>query len=699
MSIASKITRLFDFVAGTRIKSADVDAELNQLVAQHNNLVDDVNAQTVTAGIADGAVTAAKLAAGAAVGSMSAGEIPTSKLANGAVTADKLDPALLEQGVDLNMHRLAATIDHPDGSVTPAKLSFDPATQTELDGRINAALLTTNVGNAYTTVGSVTGSVVPVKFNADSTGAVTINGKPLLLPGGAAATEVKAGALYNLTTDGTSFFMGSAGLTNFFGDGSDGAFNPATILAAATAPNGGTVANLWDMNTGTTFVASAGAGDAVLLSIDFGTPQSVYSYFFSAVLSTGSRNLKWQFSVDNLTWTDYTSIAVSTSSGDKGGSTGTQPGAYRYWRALLAAGTACTFTCQGLALNYNFITLTDTQTTKVWNIIYPSVLNGPAVVKQFSSLTLPAGYSMTVGNPCQGLIIYCQGNAVINGTIDMSKKAGLAPNGNIIPLPVTKKNGSGAKTLEKYLQLTTVLQALKGGAGGNGGYGGGYNGSTGRQTSVGTGGAGRVNLGGFGGGGSGGAGVGSVSMSGGVGGSISIPEIGGGFLPAIYTYCTGGSIPYVNGSNGSGARGNTYFTANGITLPMASTANGGGGGGFGGGTVGVAPVSPGDGEYAGGLLCLISGGSVSGSGSLISNGGTGGAAGGSGTGTCGGGGGGGGSGGGVIAIYYAASYSFSGTTYVSGGAGGAAGTGASPGESGGAGSSGGVGTIHLQQVS
>ena len=43
-------------------------------------------------------------------------------------------------------------------------------------------------------------------------------------------------------------------------------------------------------------------------------------------------------------------------------------------------------------------------------------LNGPAVVKQFSSLTLPVGYSMTVENPCQGLIIYCQGNAVINGT-------------------------------------------------------------------------------------------------------------------------------------------------------------------------------------------------------------------------------------------------------------------------------------------
>lgn len=56
-----------------------------------------------------------------------------------------------------------------------------------ITSRINQSLLTTNIGNAYTTIGNVTGSVVPIKFNADSTGAVTINGKALLLPGGAAA--------------------------------------------------------------------------------------------------------------------------------------------------------------------------------------------------------------------------------------------------------------------------------------------------------------------------------------------------------------------------------------------------------------------------------------------------------------------------------------------------------------------------------
>ena len=114
MSIAAKITRLFDFVAGTRIKSADVDAELNQLVTEHNNLVDDVNAETGTTGIANGAVT-------------------TAKIADGAVTAAKLDPTLVQTDINLNTHRTLSTIDHPDGSITPAKLSFDPATQAELN--------------------------------------------------------------------------------------------------------------------------------------------------------------------------------------------------------------------------------------------------------------------------------------------------------------------------------------------------------------------------------------------------------------------------------------------------------------------------------------------------------------------------------------------------------------------------------------
>ena len=158
-----------------------------------------------------------------------------------------------------------------------------------------------------------------------------------------------------------------------------------------------------------------------------------------------------------------------------------------------------------------------------------STLNGPAVIKQYSSINIAAGHTLTVSNPCQGLILYSQGDVTISGTIDMSKKAGLAPNGNIIPMVISKYliDGTGTgKALEKFLQLTTRLYAVKGGAGGNGGYGGGYNGSTGRVTSVGAGGIGRFNLGGFGGGGSGGSQY--SGFLGGVGGSINNAELGGG---------------------------------------------------------------------------------------------------------------------------------------------------------------------------
>lgn len=580
---------------------------------------------------------------------------------------------------------------------------FAKADKTTLNARMAGSFSTTNVGNAYTTTTALTltaGMSVNVTLNADSTGAVTLNTYPVLLNDGtgAAWTEAKANVPVPMIFNGTSFFVSSAGISNFFGDGSDGAFNPATLLAAAaTAPNGGTIANLWDMNAGTVFTTGSltSASECEILRIDFGIPMvlpaSVQNTFYSAVLSAGTRNLYGYYSDDGTTWTYIGGVAVSTVAGNVGvAGHGT---AHRYWKfTLYSGGSTCTFSCQGLSLAP---IAGDTQTTKVWNIIYPSTLNGPAVVKQFSNLTLPAGYSMTVENPCQGLIIYCQGNAVINGTIDMSKKAGLAPNGNVIPMPVTKKNGSGVKTLEKYLQLTTVLQALRGGSGGNGGYGGGYDGSTGRQASVGAGGAGRVNQGGFGGGGSGGGNLGTP-RSGAVGGSITVAEIGGGYIDLMAS--CGQANAGAPGSNGCGAQGSVYTT---VTPYYAiGRANGGGSGGHGGsgGTATSGPSTVAASEYAGGFILLIVGGTISGSGSLLANGGSG-SSGSSGVGTyAGGGGGGGGAGGGVIEELYGVADTFSGTRSVNGGTGGIGGAGTSTAEAGGAGSSGGLGTIHIQQV-
>lgn len=92
----------------------------------------------------------------------------------------------------------------------------------------------------------------------------------------------------------------------------------------------------------------------------------------------------------------------------------------------------------------NNVTYTRTEAIISGNI--DSVLNGGVVVKQYKSINIPSGTTITVSNPCQGLILYSQGDVIIDGTIDMSKKAGIAPNGNVIPMLIQKNfNTTNAK--------------------------------------------------------------------------------------------------------------------------------------------------------------------------------------------------------------------------------------------------------------
>ena len=52
--------------------------------------------------------------------------------------------------------------------------------------------------------------------------------------------------------------------------------------------------------------------------------------------------------------------------------------------------------------------------------------DGDMVVKQYSSLTISAGHTMTVDQPCRGLFIYVNGNCTINGTLSMAGKGPFA---------------------------------------------------------------------------------------------------------------------------------------------------------------------------------------------------------------------------------------------------------------------------------
>jgi hypothetical protein len=52
--------------------------------------------------------------------------------------------------------------------------------------------------------------------------------------------------------------------------------------------------------------------------------------------------------------------------------------------------------------------------------------DGDMVVKQYSSLTINAGHTMTVNQPCRGMFIYVAGDCTINGTLSMTGKGAAA---------------------------------------------------------------------------------------------------------------------------------------------------------------------------------------------------------------------------------------------------------------------------------
>ncbi|MGK0467161.1 hypothetical protein [Clostridium sp.] len=340
------------------------------------------------------------------------------------------------------------------------------------------------------------------------------------------------------------------------------------------------------------------------------------------------------------------------------------------------------------------------------NTTFESSLNGGAIVKKYQSILINIGHIVTVSNPCQGLILYSQGDVIIDGKIDMTAKGGYCNNGSITPLPIVAKDINGLDIFKKYNQITTILQNIKGGNGGNGGDGGigRYTTSypTGYAGAGSIGGACRTNLGGFGGGGGGGGfypypeGGGG---RGGAGGGILYPELGGG--RSIVATCSIFHSNYygtasANGSNGAGGGGGR--AGHSSMSSHTSDSNGAGSGGTGGNYSTVLSSQIGD--FTGGFLAIIARGNIIINGEISANGGNGGNGGNGHDNYSGGGGGGGGAGGGVIMFLHKGSYQNNGTVSVNGGLGGSGGVrvGSSNSTNGLAGTSGSLGTIHNQQL-
>lgn len=174
--------------------------------------------------------------------------------------------------------------------------------------------------------------------------------------------------------------------------------------------------------------------------------------------------------------------------------------------------------------------------------------DGDMVIKQYSQLTISAGHTMTVNQPCRGLFIYVSGNCTIDGTLSMTKKGGLS---NPTTSGGSDSNAVGANGLQIGLMTTGGSQSFTN-------DGTGFNGC---GTAVRTATANTANL-------SSNGTIFTVSQLGATGG-------------ATVTYSDGGYTPYNNGSNGT-TGGTTITTGGGGSGQLQKDGSSGGTAGSGG---------------------------------------------------------------------------------------------------------------------
>ena len=291
---------------------------------------------------------------------------------------------------------------------------------------------------------------------------------------------------------------------------------------------------------------------------------------------------------------------------------------------------------------------------------FASTVDGPPVIKNFSTLFVSRSVTISPTNRCRGLLIFVDGDATISGSITMTARGAKFTGSDasfttVNPPYLGDYWNTQLFPSSSYLSRVFAVGAAAGAAG---------------PAPNSTGGVGATGILGRSGGGGGGGGQASAGGAGSAGTSFSGGSGGGGGGPS------GGTNGFAFGGQGGPSLG----------------YGGGGAGNPGGSTVSPTPSVTG-GNGTGGLLILIVRGNlkIGPNGSIVSNG------------IAGGNGiagfssaGGGGSGGGVIYVYYGGTLTNNGTVTANGGPGGLAGTPTAPGTN--QGGSGGAGTSILQKL-
>jgi hypothetical protein len=332
--------------------------------------------------------------------------------------------------------------------------------------------------------------------------------------------------------------------------------------------------------------------------------------------------------------------------------------------------------------------------------------DGDMVIKQYSSLTINTGHTMTVDQACRGMFIYVSGDCTINGTLSMTDKGGYsnpttsggsdsnAVGASGLQLGLITTGGStsftndgsafaGAGTAVKtaianQINLSsngTVFSISKAGGGGGTAGTSSYGPSSvmnGTAGSAGATGASTISTGG------GGSGAGyaytAAGGNGGSAGAFSAGTGGGGHVDSTAGSQNAGHM-HGAGYGGAGGRSRDWSGMSGYSGEGGGAGNPGGGGSRGGSSGATG---------AGGIIWLVVGGNltIGSGGSIQANGANGGSVGSQGA-------GGGGSGGGAVFVLYKETLSNSGSITATGGSGGSAAA---------TGGNGGAGGTHIAQL-
>jgi hypothetical protein len=308
------------------------------------------------------------------------------------------------------------------------------------------------------------------------------------------------------------------------------------------------------------------------------------------------------------------------------------------------------------------------------NTSLTSTADGDMVVKNYKSLTINAGKILTLANRCRGALIYVQGDCIINGTLSMTARGAHArPTDTTVTAntPVAPSDGHAVPA-----DGITIRRLAAGQTG------------TDEDADL-----------------MWGCGAAAVAAElnqpvvSGNGIVIRIPRVGGAGAAAVTSDngLPGGTLANAPGGGGSGASSPRYAHVSSAGAAATCYSGGSGGGGV-AGSVGAAnavgyggrggngdssgdpgfggagnPIGEGDTNGAvpvagtGGLLILIVGGNLSGSGVISADGSNGGY-----TTLAAGSAGGAGSGGGVAVVLHGGTNSFTGTIRANGGVGGPA---------------------------